>query len=103
MNYFTVVARPIAVLCVGLMVAASPGYAKEKRIPMQDAPGVDVLEDNCGTCHSLDYIRMNARFMDSKTWEAEVNKMIKTFGAPISEEDSKIILEYLIKNYGKSP
>ncbi len=103
MKYIATTIRLLGISCLAFVLVVSPGQAKEKRIPMQDAPGVDVLEDNCGTCHSLDYIRMNSRFMDAKTWEAEVNKMIKTFGAPISEEDSKIILEYLIKNYGKLP
>jgi hypothetical protein len=31
---------------------------------------------------------------------AEVTKMIKTFGAPICETDVKAIADYLTKNYG---
>ena len=34
-------------------------------------------------------------------WEAEVNKMIRAFGAPIEEPDAKTIVEYLKNNYGK--
>jgi hypothetical protein len=34
------------------------------------------------------------------TWSSEVNKMIKVMGAPINEEDAKIITEYLSAEYG---
>jgi len=31
--------------------------------------------------HSLDYIRINAPFMNRQTWTAEVNKVINAFAA----------------------
>jgi hypothetical protein len=37
---------------------------------------------------------------DAKQWEGVVTKMIKVFGAPLSESDAKAITEYLSKNYG---
>jgi hypothetical protein len=33
-------------------------------------------------------------------WTAETTKMIKVFGAQISEENAKIISDYLAENYG---
>ena len=45
---------------------------------------------------------MNSSFLDRKGWEAEVNKMVKAFGAPISAEDAKDIIEYLAREYGQS-
>ena len=39
--------------------------------------------------------------MSRQVWDAEVTKMIKAFGAPISEADAKEITEYLATNYGK--
>jgi hypothetical protein len=39
--------------------------------------------------------------MKRQVWDAEVTKMIKAFGAPISEPDAKEIAEYLSKNYGQ--
>jgi len=59
-------------------------------------------EANCGSCHSLDYIVMNSPFLDRQGWDGSVNKMIKVFGAPISAEDAKAIVDYLSANYGKS-
>ena len=38
--------------------------------------------------------------MDAKRWEAEVNKMITVFGAPIGPDDARIIVEYLALAYG---
>jgi hypothetical protein len=32
-------------------------------------------------------------------WEAEVTKMIKTYGAPINEADAKVIADYLAQTY----
>ena len=59
------------------------------------------MEQNCATCHSLDYIEMNSVFLDQKAWEAEVTKMVKAFGAPVSEQDQAKIIAYLVAMYGK--
>jgi mono/diheme cytochrome c family protein len=48
--------------------AATPAFAGEQPVPIKDAPGRDVVENNCAACHSLDYPRTNAVFMDRKTW-----------------------------------
>src|SRR5260370_26504873 len=41
--------------------------------------GRDLVESYCNTCHSTRYIVMQPP-LPAETWEAEVNKMIKTFG-----------------------
>jgi mono/diheme cytochrome c family protein len=89
-----------AALLSGFLAVALPAAAEEQFVELRDAPGKDVVEQNCGGCHSLDYVRMNAPFMKPETWDAEVTKMIKTFGAPISDADAATIREYLVKNYG---
>ena len=45
---------------------------------------------------------MNSTFLTHQGWEAEVNKMIKVFGAPIQPADAKVIIDYLTANYGGS-
>ncbi len=62
--------------------------------------GLDVIEGNCASCHSLDYVQMNSPFLNAAGWDAEVTKMIKFFGAPISDADAKTIADYLKANYG---
>ena len=72
----------------------------EEGVLLRAGAGQNVVEGYCGACHSLDYLRMNASFLDRKGWEAEVNKMIKVFGAPIEPANAKIIINYLAANYG---
>jgi mono/diheme cytochrome c family protein len=89
----------LAAVAIALL-AAAPADAAEQPVPLKEAPGHDVVENNCAACHSLDYPRTNAVFMDRKTWQAEVDKMINVFGAPIEPKDAVVIVDYLVKNYG---
>jgi mono/diheme cytochrome c family protein len=90
------------VTAAALLLASlgAPAFADEQPIDLKKAPGSDVVEGNCAACHSLDYIEMNSPFLNAAGWDAEVNKMIKLFGAPISEADAKTIADYLKANYG---
>ena len=81
-------------------VLALPAFADETQIKLKQAPGVDKVEGNCAACPSLDYIQMNSPFMNAATWDADVTKMMKAFGAPISDGDAAAIKAYLSKNYG---
>ena len=91
-----------------LALAAGIVAAQERKIELKEGPGKQQVEANCGSCHSLDYILLNSPnvFVKGATapsgWEVSVTKMIKVFGAPISPEDAKAIVEYLDTNYGKS-
>jgi DMSO/TMAO reductase YedYZ molybdopterin-dependent catalytic subunit len=73
----------------------------ESHIKLIDAPGRDRVQANCITCHSLDYIPMNAKILDRAGWEKEVDKMVKVMGAPVSPADAAVIIDYLAKNYGR--
>lgn len=46
--------------------------------------GVDLVETNCGTCHSLRYIETQPD-MTNEAWGKIVKKMVKNYGAPISD------------------
>jgi mono/diheme cytochrome c family protein len=87
-------------LICGLLMISDRAVRAEEAIALKDAPGRDVVAGYCGACHSLDYPRTNARFLDRKGWENEVDKMIKAYGAPIGENDAKAIVDYLAANYG---
>jgi sulfite dehydrogenase (cytochrome) subunit B len=88
---------PAAFLALGLALNAA---ADEPPVALNDAPGHVVVEKNCAVCHSLDYLRTNAKFLDRPGWQAEVTKMIKVFGAAISPSDRVVIIDYLARNYG---
>jgi mono/diheme cytochrome c family protein len=91
--------RTISIALVAALLAL-PAVADEKPVDLKKAPGLDKVEGNCGACHSLDYIQMNSPYPSAALWDAEVNKMIKVFGAPITEADVAAIKDYLKKNYG---
>ena len=79
---------------------AGSAAAEEKPVQLKSAPGLDKVEANCASCHSLDYVQINSPFPNATLWDATVTKMIKAFGAPIDEADAKVIADYLKKNYG---
>ena len=92
--------RALLILLAAGIVGANGAAAEEQPVELKKAPGLEQVEGNCGVCHSLDYVPMNSPFLSATGWTAEVNKMIKAFGAPIGEADAKAIADYLAKNYG---
>ena len=70
-------------------------------VPAADlAPGngLQDVQIYCDTCHSPRYITMQPP-LPAATWEAEVNKMNKTFGAAIPEDNAQKIILYLQAHY----
>jgi sulfite dehydrogenase (cytochrome) subunit B len=64
-------------------------------------PNLEIVQSNCTTCHSADYVQTQPRGPKFKQdfWQAEVNKMIKVYGAPIDEADVGKIVDYLAQTY----
>ena len=89
-----------SIIALLTVLIASPVMAEEKPISLKKAPGLEQVELGCNSCHSLDYIQTNSPFPSAALWDAEVTKMIKAFGAPITDADAKTIAEYLKKNCG---
>jgi mono/diheme cytochrome c family protein len=87
-------------IALAAALLAGTAYADEQVIHLKQAPGLDKVENNCAACHTLAYIRMNSVYLNAGGWDAEVNKMIKAFGAPIDDADAKAIADYLKANYG---
>jgi len=75
-------------------VASFPSLAPE----LAEGEGRPETESFCAMCHSTRYIVMQPP-LPAATWEAEVSKMIKTFGAPIPEASAKKIISYLQTHY----
>lgn len=93
--------RSIFVALASAAMLAGSALAQEDKLQLKPGPGLQTLADNCAACHSLDYPQMNSPFLDKKGWEAEVTKMVKAFGAPVTPEDQAKIIDYLAANYGK--
>jgi sulfite dehydrogenase len=83
-----------------LLLAAVPARADEQPVELKPGPGQELTQNICNVCHSLDYIRMNAPFLNADGWKAEVTKMRAAFAAPIEDADAEAIQKYLATHYG---
>ena len=88
------------ILISPIVVLFAVSAQAEENVALKAGVGRGVVEGYCNACHSLDYVRINAPFLNRQSWETEVNKMITAFGAPIGPTDTKIIVDYLVTNYG---
>lgn len=89
-------------ICVGLFssTVSLSTRASEGDISWEKTETAVLVQSRCSICHSLDYVLMNASFLKTVGWEAEVTKMRKVYGAPVSDEEAKLIVTYLNKRYG---
>ena len=65
---------------------------------LEAGDGKAEVEGYCSVCHTARYITMQPP-LPAATWEAEVTKMKKTFGATIPDEATSKILRYLQEHY----
>jgi sulfite dehydrogenase (cytochrome) subunit B len=65
---------------------------------LKPGPGVESAAV-CQACHSADYIRTQPSGKGKAFWQAEVQKMIKVYKAPIGEDDAATIANYLAATY----
>lgn len=94
------------VLIIGLATAVSRLGAEIVTITLppetatyKDAPGVTMMNAQCLTCHSVEYVQMQPP-LSLKAWTAEVVKMQQKYGAPIPTNSIPDIANYLAVNYG---
>jgi sulfite dehydrogenase (cytochrome) subunit B len=66
---------------------------------LKDAPGRDLTVGRCIVCHSVEYIPANAAAEDRSGWQKTIQKMRERFGAPITDDEARQILDYLDANY----
>lgn len=95
---------PLAFVLV--LGSATIGLAAQKTYQMPDetatfrpGPGMEAAQNNCASCHSTDYVNYQPSKKGAAFWEAEVQKMIKAYHAPIDEADAKAIAAYLAATY----
>ncbi len=68
-----------------------------------NAPGYALALQKCSICHSADYIEYQPPGMTEAQWVAEVGKMQKAYGAPITDDEVKLIGAYLADSYSGKP
>jgi mono/diheme cytochrome c family protein len=96
-------ALPIALLLAQNAHAAPAPTAASEVTELREGPGRDLTVGRCIVCHSVEYIPSNAPAMNRAGWQKSIQKMKERFGAAITDEEAKQILDYLDANYsGKS-
>ena len=94
-------------LAIGLLAAALADAAalkidlpKEPAPSYRPGPNLQLVNARCLICHSSDYAATQPPGMPRKTWEAEVQKMKKVYGAPIADDEVATLTDYFAKTYG---
>lgn len=64
------------------------------------AKGKDLIDSICFWCHEPEL--METQQLDKKQWAALIRGMIYE-GAPVTEDEFDMIVEYLAKNFGPEP
>ncbi len=97
----------VRTISCAVVLLAGAASAEEITLPsdhpdgtLKSGPGSEVAQRSCALCHSTDYIVMQPPG-DQKQWDGVVTKMIKVFGAPLSDADAKAVAEYLARQYGR--
>lgn len=85
------------------VLAVPASSADETGIALAEGEGRERVQAMCSMCHSLDYIVINSPFLDRTAWEKTVRKMVNVMGAPLTEEDVAVVVNYLASQYGERP
>jgi cytochrome c5 len=79
---------------------ATIAFAAVQDPPLPDGPGKQILQSACGSCHGLDgVVRLK---LDKEGWEGVIASMVSN-GATVDGKDMPVLLDYLVKNFGKTP
>lgn len=66
--------------------------------PARQDRGRELVEEICTYCHNLD--RLRGQQLSRQEWQGLTKGMISE-GAPVTDKEYSMILDYLTKNYGK--
>ena len=98
-------------LMLSAIVGAAPSWSQVKEIELpkdvselrpSQLPGYDLALQKCGICHSANYVSYQPPGKDQRQWTAEMKKMQHSYGAPLSEDEIKLIGAYLSVEYGSA-
>jgi competence protein ComEA len=81
----------------GFTAAALAVAAAGRNEPPVRDRGRELVADVCTYCHNLD--RLRGKQLSREEWRGLIKGMISE-GAPVTDEEFSMILDYLTKNYG---
>jgi competence protein ComEA len=79
-----------------LLLAAATLLAADNA-PRRKDPGKKLVEEICSFCHGLARLKDQAHTRDE--WSNVIKGMVSE-GAPVTDEEFSLILDYLAKNFG---
>ena len=88
--------------CITSAIAADEWKLPEEKIAFKSAPGADIAQASCIMCHSHEYITTQPPLTRDQ-WKASITKMQQKYGAPVATNNVDALLDYLVKNYGRTP
>jgi mono/diheme cytochrome c family protein len=77
------------------VLGVTSGYGAEQN--NADAKGL--FEAKCGACHSIE--RPKSKNKTKQEWESTVMRMKNINRSPITDQEAKIIIDYLAERFGK--
>lgn len=101
----------LAVVLLGLAIALPLSVATRAQVRSITLPaetvmlrpsklvGYELARQQCSSCHSAEYVQYQPT-SGRPYWQATVDKMVKTFGAPIPADQIPPIVDYLVATYG---
>jgi hypothetical protein len=88
--------RIVVFLCAVLFVSLSYAY-----VYGEGKAGVDVqmlFEKKCSSCHSADRAKKKQKTVEE--WTTTVMRMKNVRGCQVTDDEAKLIIDYLARNYG---
>ena len=79
--------------CITLLALVAAGRSE----PSVKDRGRELVEDVCTYCHNLD--RLQGKQYTREEWRGVIKGMIDQ-GAPVTDKEFSMILDYLVKNHG---
>jgi cytochrome c5 len=79
------------------IATAAAAFALGQDASLPAGEGKAILEGKCTTCHDLSSV--TGQHADAEAWKGVVQSM-KDMGADVSDEETKVLVDYLVKNFG---
>jgi competence protein ComEA len=86
-------------LGVNVLLGAALFAASISAAPPPPDPGKKLVEEICSFCHGLARLKGQAYTRDQ--WSNVIKGMVSE-GAPVTDEEFSLILDYLAKNFGRA-
>ena len=93
-------ARLSAILLLAAAAVFSANVLAADNASRPKDPGKKLVEEICSFCHGLARLKGQAYTRDQ--WDNVIKGMVSE-GAPVTDEEYSLILDYLAKNFGPPP